>query len=182
MQHAKPHPLRSAATRYTALRATTLVFATEHFQKFGVCFSEISLRDATSADQWEWSEGQTAVTWEWRKMYSAYHSNAGIKRFDVAIHHHARLLGLCYGVPSRKRLILKLHALAGAPQHNPLKGQILNMIFFAANAYARLVDAKEIWVCNPVNTAVVKLYESRGLASHYNASGRVTHLSTKVTT
>ncbi len=52
-------------------------------------------------------------------------------------------------------------------------------MLFAAVAYARLLDAKELWICNPMNDRLVSLYESIGYKAHTNSIGITTHLSSR---
>jgi len=147
---------------YQDVRDALFEFVEEQYP--GVQAREITLRDAQTADQWpfEWQKSTRTASWQWTKMYSAYRSNSGIKRFDLALHQGGRLLALCYGVPSRNKLTLKLHALERAPGGNPLSGRVVSMIFFAASAYARLLGARELWLCNPVSDAHVRLYQKSG--------------------
>jgi hypothetical protein len=104
-----------------------------------------------------------------------------VKRFDVAVSAQGKLCALCYGVPSRKKLILKLHALSRLPIHNPLEGKVLSIVLFAADAYARLIDAEEMWLCNPMNEKLVNVYERAGFIPHRNNLGITTHLSLRLT-
>jgi hypothetical protein len=113
-------------------------------------------------------------------MYHSYHSHSGVKRFEIAVRANGKLCALCYGVPSRNKLILKLHALSRLPNNNPLSGNILSMILFSADAYARLIGSQELWLCEPMNHSLVKLYESVGFTAHYNTIGIATHLSMRI--
>lgn len=158
------------------LRDVVYELSNEHFRAFSVSFAPVRLRDATVADGWCWPETLHQPSWEWRRLYRDYNSHRGIKRFELALHHQGKLAGLCYGIPSRRKLILKLHALAGAPD-GTLKGLRLRMMLYAANAYARLLNARELWICNPMNSHLVSLYEQAGFLAHFDRTQRVTHLS-----
>jgi hypothetical protein len=87
---------------------------------------------------------------------------------------------LCYGVPSRSKLILKLHAIERAPLQHALRGKIIDIALFAADAYARLIESEEIWLCNPISPAHVRLYQAAGFEPQTNASGNVTYLSMRI--
>lgn len=165
---------------YSDLRSAVYEFAEDEFRPFGAKFSEITYRDTTEADQWRWRETDKTPIWEWTTLYRNYHSHSGIKRFDVAIRAQGKLSALCYGVPSKRKLILKLHALSRLPDNNPLRGRVLSMVLFAADAYARLIDAEEMWLCNPMNERLVNLYEGAGFTPHYNNFGLATHLSIRI--
>lgn len=165
---------------YQELRKVVYEFAEDEFRAFGAKFSEIAYRDAAEADKWRWDDVNKTPIWEWTRMYRDYHSNSGAKRFDIAVRAHGKLCALCYGVPSRRKLVLKLHALSRLPNNNPLRGNILSMVLFAADAYARLIGSEEMWLCNPMNNHLVKLYESAGFTAHYNNIGTATHLSIRI--
>ena len=113
-------------------------------------------------------------------MYMDYHSNSGIKRFDLALHQEGKLQALCYGVPSPGKYILKLHALERSPIENPIRGKVLSIVLFAADAYARLIGAEELWLCNPASSSHVKMYSKAGFEPHFNNLGIATHLSLRL--
>jgi hypothetical protein len=171
---------RETISHYQELREAVYEFSESEFREFSAKFSEISYKDAVEADAWRWNDINKIPIWEWTRMYHDYHTHSGVKRFDVAIRAQGKLCALCYGVPSRRKLILKLHALSRLPNDNPLGGKILSMVLFAADAYARLIDAQEMWLCNPMNDNLVKLYEGAGFTAHYNNIGLATHLSIRI--
>jgi hypothetical protein len=137
---------------------------------------EISRGDAIEADRWS----PKRATWSWERLFQEHQSNSGIKRFDTAVLEHGRLLGLAYGVPSKSKLVLKLHTIEGKPSPNPLKGQIVPIILAAAGIYARFLGSQEIWLCNPLNESLVSYYQLFGYSPHRNEAGVSTHLSRKV--
>lgn len=147
---------------YQELRNTLYEFIEDQFPSIRA--HEITFRDAQQADQWpgEWLKTARAASWQWTRLYSDYRSNAGIKRFDLALYQGGRLLALCYGVPSQKKLILKLHALERAPGANALSGRVVSVVLFAASAYARLLGSNELWLCNPVSDTHTRLYQKSG--------------------
>lgn len=171
---------RETIQHYQELRKVVYEFTENEFRAFGARFSEISYRDTVEADRWRWDDTNKIPIWEWTRMYREYHSHSGVKRFDIAVRAHGKLCALCYGVPSRGKLILKLHALSRMPNDNPLKGNILSMVLFAADAYARLIGAQEMWLCNPMNSSLAKLYENHGFSAHSNGIGITTHLSMRI--
>jgi len=114
------------------------------------------------------------------QLFHEYRSNAGIKRFDLAIRFGGRLLGLCYGLPSASRLILRIHAGGRAPLENPLRGSFFRVVLFAASAYASLLGSKEIWLMLPVNERVAEYYSRFGFSAERNRGGTVTHMIMRV--
>lgn len=55
-----------------------------------------------------------------------------------------------------------------------------NAVLFAVNAYAGLLDSREVWLCEPMNALLVKKYEQFGYIPQTNKLGKVTHLSLEV--
>lgn len=51
---------------------------------------------------------------------------------EIAIRKNGRLLALCYGVPSKRKMILKLHDLERSPTDNPITNKVLSIALFAA--------------------------------------------------
>ena len=158
-----------AELRQLALQATQQSFA-------GVSLREITHADAAEADRWT----PKLATWHWERLYHEYHGNAGLKRFDAAITMHGKLLGLAYGAPSKRKLVLKLHTAERKPGVNPLKGQTVPIILAAAGIYARFLGSQEIWLCKPLNESLVSYYQLFGYSPNRNRMGTATHLSRKV--
>ena len=148
----------------------------------GVQAREISRDDATLADTWayKWEKPNRMATWEWKQMYKDYHSSTGIKRFDIAIKAKGELLLLCYGVPNKSKLILKLHAIERSPCKNELRNKSVDIALYAADAYASLIGSKEIHLCNPVSPSHVRLYQSAGFEPKFDAKGNVPYLSMRL--
>lgn len=113
-------------------------------------------------------------------MYKDYQSNAGSKRFDIAFKVNGKICALCYGVPTKTKMVLKIHALERKPNQNPLQGQTLKIILFAAEAYATLLGSKELWLCNPMNQTLVGKYQKAGFDAHTDKAGYTSHLSLRI--
>jgi len=178
----KSRGINHTRTHYKELRDVVYEFTENEFKFPGLKLTEITLQDAISADRWteEWKDSKRVACWEWRGMYNEYQSNSGLKRFDLAFKVNGKLCALCYGVPTRTKMVLKIHALERKPENNPLQGKILTMILFAADAYANLIGAKELWICNPMNPVLVRKYEGVGFQPHNNKKGQTSHLSLRI--
>ena len=174
------HSLSSAIDQYQGVRDAVYEFTEQAFSQHALSLSGISWSDAVQADAWRWGNPEKGACWQWKMLYQTYTSRKGFMRFDLAIKSGGRLCGLCYGIQSKRKLILKLHALSGAPSNDRLKGKILPIVLYAANAYARLLGAEQIWLCNPVSAGVVKLYGEFGFQSNSTRIGNVTHMSKEV--
>ena len=93
---------------YADLRQAVFDFVQDEFKAYGIRLSEIRHADAVQADSWaaQWKNSERIATWKWARLYTEYHGNSGIKRFDMAVKIGGQLQLLCYGVPSRSKLIL----------------------------------------------------------------------------
>lgn len=173
---------RETIKHYEDMRKVSHNFTEEEYRAYGVKLREIRYIDAVEADKWatQWDEVEKIPSWEWVKMYHDYHSNTGVKRFDTALYAQGKLCAVCYGMPSRKKLILKLHAIGRLPYNNPLEGKVLAIMLYAADSYARILDSEELWICNPMNSRLVSLYQSIGYMAHTNNLGVTTHLSLRL--
>lgn len=166
-----------ASSFHQELRAEVFRTVEQDFSVLGINLSEITLSDAQEADFWKtkWPAGKAAI-WDWVRLYYEYHSRGGARRFDMAVKKNGVLLGLCYGMMERNRLVLKLHALERSPEHNELAGKLLDITLYAADLYATVNEAHEIWLCDPVSPAHIRLYQSKGYTPQYDWRERVTHL------
>jgi hypothetical protein len=178
----KSRGVNNTKSRYKELRDVVYEFTENEFKVPGLKLSEITLQDAINADLWseKWNDSERITTWEWRNMYNEYQSNSGLKRFDLAFKVHGQICALCYGIPTRTKMVLKIHALERKPDNNPLQGKALTMILFAADAYANLLGAKELWICNPMNPTLVSKYQGVGFQPHNNKLGRTSHLTLRI--
>jgi hypothetical protein len=174
--------LAKATEVYASRRRAVFEFIRREFSAYSVEASEITLADAREADSWKtkWPNPSRAATWSWEVLYRDYHRNDGIKRFDLAVRIGGRLQLLCYGLPNNSRLILKLHAIERGPERNPLRGRVLEIALSAAIAYARLIGSQELWICNPVSTAHVRMYSAGGFTPHTGRDGAISHLSMRL--
>ena len=165
---------------YKELREAVHEFIEDEYRYLGIRASEITHLDACTADRWK-CEGSRAF-WQWQQMYADYHTHAGVKRFDLAIKLHGVLQLLCYGVPSRRKLILKMHAIERSPVRYTLEEDAVEIALLGALTYADLLRSKEIWLCNPVSPAHVRYYRQYGFTPHHDAAGLVPYLTMRLNT
>lgn len=179
MDQSPDRSLQETTDRYRALRQVTYELIESEYALLGITCSEISVSDATQGDLWagEWSDPQRRPQWSWQEMYRTYRGKPGIKRFDLAVKSGGLLRGLCYGVPNQSKLILKIHAIARAPQENPLRGMFFRVAIFGAAAYAKFLGSEEIWLVKPLNEVVAQYYMRFGFAPERDRSGVITHLA-----
>jgi hypothetical protein len=178
MLNNKIEALSEVKARYRALRTLVYEYTDSEFSGYGISCREISFSDAVVADRWtaSWPDKQKQPCWQWVQQYDICNTSNRTKRFDLAVYHGGELYALCYGVPTKRKLTLKIHTLARKPGRNPLEGKILNIVLFAATAYAKLLGCREIWLVEPMNIRLVGLYERLGYVAHKNSIGHVTHM------
>ncbi|MEN9866340.1 MAG: hypothetical protein RL748_1930 [Pseudomonadota bacterium] len=174
--------IHETMVRYQRFRRLAHQFTEEKFKSHSIQLRDINYSDAVAADEWrrEWADPQKTPNWEWTRLYNEYHTNAGAKRFDVALLTNGALYALCYGVPTSTKLTLKIHGIARNPTANPLEGHTLEIILFCATVYARILKCKEIWLCQPMNEALVRTYQKHGYTPCKDHTGVVTHLTLQV--
>ncbi|WP_338847281.1 hypothetical protein V8J88_01000 [Massilia sp. W12] len=167
---------------YQQLRRIAYQITEKNFHALGVKLQEISYGNAVEGDQWskKWAAHEKQASWSWVAAYDNYQAKNACKRFDAALFSGGCLCALCYGVPTKKKLSLKIHLLARNPLDNPLSGHTLTIILFAAFAYARLLGCKEVLLCEPMNERLAGKYQERGFSPHRNRMGVVTYLSARL--
>lgn len=169
-------------SHYAGLRSLVYQAVAAEFVSLNVTLKEISYTDAISADRWiaSWSDTHKRPIWSWVDMYHNYQNRNELKRFDVAVVAQGETVALCYGRPSREKMLLKIHTIARKPYGNPLAGQTLDIILYAAGLYADLLGSAEIWLVQPMNEALVAIYERHGYLAQRNKMGKVTHMSMRL--
>lgn len=83
-------------------------------------------------------------------------------------------------MPTSSKLTLRIHGIARNPLNNPLAGKVLDIMLFSANAYARILKCKEIWIIDPMNEILVNQYQKFGYMPFRDRAGVATHLTMKV--
>jgi hypothetical protein len=80
------------------------------------------------------------------------------------------------GLPSKKKLILRLHLIASRPIENRLKGKNFEIVLTAATAYGNIIGSKEIWLIDPLNEGVASHYAKYGFKLKYSKAHRSKYL------
>ena len=170
------------AEKYQQLRNAVYTATAKAFPALPFTCRQITFNDAMIADQWraQWPVAQKKPIWSWVDLYNRCQKYNLLKRFEIALVANGKPVALCYGVPSKHKVLLKIHAIARDPLDNPLSGKALHVILFAAIAYADLIGSKEIWLVAPMNATLVEKYQRYGYKPVQNKMGRVTHLVLKV--
>jgi len=99
--------------------------------------------------QWDW----LIETMHWKKKQHA--------RLELAIWHGMHLCGLMLGSTSKRKKILYIRGIEGAPYKHPLKGSVVPICIEVAEAYAALLGSEEIHILSP-HPKLVPLYTKLG--------------------
>jgi hypothetical protein len=175
--------LPEVKSRYDEFRRMIYAETAQVFSRFGITLKPISADAARTADCWSARESNPdkQPSWSWQSMYDNYNHDRALKRFDVAVYCGNTLCALCYGIPTKRKLILKLHLLQRMPSPNPLSGNTLNIVLYAAKVYAKILGSLELWICEPMNERLVTLYKKDYGFTEVREpkTGVVTHLTKK---
>lgn len=130
-----------------------------------VSLRNIDTLSLAHAERWETCvERSDDATWTWtgNKGFRKY-AYSHPKRFDLAIWYaNSQLCGLSVGKPTYNGSKMRLDIMEGAPENHPLKKKVVEITVLACEAYASMIGAEQIRIMRPVNTKVVKYYESLG--------------------
>jgi hypothetical protein len=152
-----------AEKRYGYIREQALLAAMELLQESGT--NDITLKhiDHLALDEskkwarsisrrkdWDWGEGYHAIRFRYPK------------RFEMAIWHCNNLIGLSMGRPTYYGTALRLDVVEAAPADMVSRPGIMEYILLGYSIYARLINAREVRIMNPVNSQVLDYYKSFG--------------------
>lgn len=174
---------REAVEYHKELRQEIFNDVEKTYATLNLSASEISFNNVVEANGWKkiWKKTNRVAGWDWVRLYNEYHSRGGARRFDMALSKNGSLVSLCYGMMERSRIILRLHAIENSPLNSTLiANNSIKINLYAANLYGALNGASEIWICDPVSPAHVRLYRSKGYTPHENHQGKVTCLVAKI--
>lgn len=150
-----------AESRYARLRKEALSAATEVLRAgrtSGIVLSEIDTRALTASKHWDASK-KRVKNWDWVDGYSVFKFRYP-KRFEMALWNENKLIGLSMGRPTYQGTALRLDVVEASPSDLGDRPAIFETVLLAYGIYARLVNAKQIRIMNPVNEQVKLYYES----------------------
>ncbi len=173
---------RQMASYHEELRKEIFEKVESRYSFLNIKANEISYKNSVEADSWKkvWDKPNRAASWSWADLYHEYHTRGSARRFDMALSRNGGLVGLCYGMMERDRVILRLHAVERTPVQSNAISDYIDINLYAANLYARLNNTREIWICDPVSPAHTRMYQGKGYTPHENYRGTVTHLVVKL--
>jgi hypothetical protein len=101
------------------------------------------------------------VDWDWAASYPSLRFRYP-KRFEVAAWAAGELVALSFGRPTYHGHSLRLDFVEARPRSLGKRPPVFEEIEIAYDVYARLLNAKEIRIMNPINDEVRAYYESFG--------------------
>lgn len=162
-----------AEQRYAYLRQQAIQVTAETIYAQGV--QDIKLTTITNealsaSKRWE-SSTFRQVDWDWIQGYWAFKFRYP-KRFEMALWDSRQLIGLSLGRPTYQGSALRLDFVEASPEDLGERPAIIEFVLLGYDIYARLVNAKQIRIMNPINKVVRSYYEQFG----YNYVNRGNYL------
>lgn len=152
-----------AEKRYDVLRKTALEIAHGGLgeqEKLLFKFEMITPAALNATTLWQ-SSASRRVDWDWLSGYAAFKFRYP-KRFEMAIWHREKLISISMGRPTYHGSSLRLDFVEASPKDLGERPSVFNEVLIAYGIYARMLNAKQIRIMNPINADVRKYYESFG--------------------
>jgi len=143
----------------------------------------IDLPTARKADEWKLLQGdnlrEKRSTWSWEQVY--LRSKNLPDRFEISVWSGSQLCAITYGRPSQHRTKLKLMLVEASPvKPSPLTTKAFAIISTCAMFYAKLIDADEVYIIDPINDAVASYYMKFGFSEPLPYQGKRTYMRRNV--
>jgi hypothetical protein len=107
----------------------------------------------------EWMRSNSRIkNWDWVEGYSVFRFRYP-KRFEMALWESSKLIGLSMGRPTYQGTALRLDVVEAAPSDLGERPKIFEAVLIGYGVYARMINAKQIRIMNPVNEQVKSYYE-----------------------
>ena len=148
-----------AEKRYEELRKLALQLAQESATS-GVTLQIITAKALRETIEWGMALDRQ-VDWEWLEGYSSFKFRYP-KRFEAALWFNNKLISLSLGRPTYNGNSLRLDFIEAMPKSLGDRPPVFEDILVAYETYAKLINASEIRIMNPINQAVKEYYESYG--------------------
>jgi hypothetical protein len=149
-----------AERRYSTLRREALNAATEILiNRNGpdIRLTEINAIALNATKEWSHSRARIK-NWDWVEGYSVFKFRYP-KRFEMALWESKKLIGLSMGRPTYHGTALRLDVVEASPSDLGDRPTIFDSVLLGYGIYARLINAKQIRIMNPVNEQVKSYYE-----------------------
>lgn len=152
-----------AEKRYEILRKTAIEIAYSDLspqEKSQFKFNIINQSALNATIDWGKSPARR-VNWDWIDGYAAFKFRYP-KRFETAIWFQEKLINISMGRPTYNGNSLRLDFVEASPKDLGERPSVFNEVLVAYGIYARMINAKQIRIMNPINNDVKKYYESFG--------------------
>ncbi len=152
-----------AERRYERLRKEALDAATDILQRQNITAIHLSTIDsmALNASKLWGNANSRRVNWDWFAGYNSFRFRYP-KRFEMAVWNCGNLIGLSLGRPTYQGTALRLDFVEAAPTGLGERPSIIEYVLLGYDIYARLINAKQVRIMNPINKAVLSYYERFG--------------------
>jgi len=152
-----------AEQRYNTLRNMALKVTEETLQEQdikNIKLTTITPAALNAAKLWEDSTTRR-VNWNWLDGHSSFKFRYP-KRFEIALWQTGQLIGLSMGKPTYNGTALRLDVVEASPTDLGDRPGIFEIVILAYGVYARLINARQIRIMNPINEQVKMYYETFG--------------------
>ena len=149
-----------AENRYSILRREALNAASEileNSRSSRIKLTEISHHALTLSKVWKTSS-KRIKDWDWVEGYAVFKFRYP-KRFEMALWDSEKLIGLSMGRPTYQGTALRLDVVEASPSDLGERPNIFEAVLLGYGIYARLINAKQIRIMNPVSDKVREYYE-----------------------
>ena len=126
----------------------------KRYQLEGIGFAALKSFDKV------WRSHKRLVKWDWLDQAQRW-KRTDHSRLELAVWQDGELCGLMIGRTSKRKTIVYVLGIEGAPYSHPLKGYIIPLALEVAEAYAVAVGAKELRLDKPAAILVAR-YEKLG--------------------
>lgn len=113
----------------------------------------------TFESEWKYHPARP-VSWDWLEQ-AMYWRRKRHSRLELSIWHERHLCGLMLGNCSRRKKIVYIQGIEGAPYRHPLQGYIMEICLEVAEAYATVLNATEVRIAKPAE-ALIPAYKDFG--------------------
>lgn len=107
-----------------------------------------------------WLLHERRVDWDWPGEIERWRRSCP-SRLEMSVWHENHLCGLLIARTSSNKKTLYIEGIEGAPYNHPLKGLVIPICIAASEAYAAMLDAKEVRIVEP-DPAVISAYVGLG--------------------
>ncbi len=171
---------QDAEQRYSKLRLAALNIAQETLAADNIRdirLSEITAEALLQTKMWERSplRSKKEVDWSWFDDYNHFKFRYP-KRFEMAIWQASKLIGMSIGRRTYNGTAMRLDVVEASPPDLGERPAIFETVLLGYEIYAKLVNAKQIRIMNPVNDKIRAYYEQFG----YQYSQESNYLYTEV--